>query len=83
MPVVIRLARFGSIHKPKYRITVADSRFAAKKRFLEVIGHFNPAPKGKEERLVVDVARAKEWIHKGAQPSDRVKKLLASAEASG
>lgn len=83
MPVVIRLARFGSIHKPKYRITVADSRFAAKKRFLEVIGHFNPAPKGQEKGLVVNLERAKEWIHLGAQPSDRVKKLLAAAESSG
>ncbi len=81
MPVVIRLARTGSAHTPKFRITVADSKFAAKKRFIEVIGQYIPSPKGQEKRLVLNVEKAKEWIHKGAQPSERVKKLIDEASA--
>lgn len=77
--VVIRLARFGSTHRPKYRVTVADSRKAATKKFIEVIGHFNPSPSGNDKGLVLDLDKANDWIKKGAQPSDRVKKLLKMA----
>ena len=45
--VVIRLARFGTKHLPQYRVTVADQKFAAKKRYLEVVGYYNPQPNGK------------------------------------
>lgn len=81
MAVVIRLARFGSTHAPKYRVTVADKRFCRDGRFLEVIGQFNPNPRGKENGLNINVARAQEWIKKGAQPSATVKKLLKQAAA--
>ncbi len=79
MAVVIRLARFGSTHAPKYRVTVADKRFWRDGRFLEVIGQFNPHPRGKEQGLKIDVARAEEWIKKGAQPTATVKKLIKQA----
>ncbi len=74
--VVIRLARFGSKKRPKYRITVADSRKYATGKFLEIIGHYNPTPRGEEPKLKLDVEKAQEWIKKGAQPSLRVQTLM-------
>ncbi len=78
--VVIRLARFGTKHKPQYRITVADSRRWLKGSFIEVIGHYNPAPRGQDVSLRVDLDKAKAWIAKGAQPTERVRSLLRQAE---
>ena len=80
--VVIRLARCGTTHNPKYRITVADSRRAARQRFIEIIGHYNPLAQGKAKKLELDVEKANEWIAKGAQPSSRVKSLLKQAESN-
>ena len=74
--VVIRLARFGTKHKARYRITVADSRRSAKGKFIEIIGNFNPEPSGQEVGLTLDVEKANAWIAKGAQPTERVKSLL-------
>lgn len=82
MAVVIRLARVGSTHEPKYRITVADSRRFVKSKYIEILGHYNPTPRGKEERVVMDVAKANEWIKKGAQPSDRVKSIMRQIQAA-
>ena len=76
MPVVIRLARFGAVHTPKYRVQVADSRFFRNGRFIETVGHYNPNPAGKEVGLKLDMPKIEEWIKKGAQPSDRVAKLI-------
>ena len=81
MSVVIRLARVGAIHEPKYRITVADSRRFVKSKYIEVLGYYNPSPRGKDQKVVMDLAKAKEWIKKGAQPSDRVKSVMKLAEA--
>lgn len=74
--VVIRLARFGKKHSPRYRITVADSRFWLNGRFIEVLGHYNPNPQGQEKEFSCDMEKVQAWIAKGAQPSDRVKSLL-------
>ncbi len=82
MAVVIRLARFGATHQPKYRITVADSRRWLGGRFIDTLGTFNPSPRGQDKGLVLDLAKAEEWIRKGAQPSDRVKKLIEKAKAT-
>jgi small subunit ribosomal protein S16 len=79
--VVIRLNRGGSKKRPKYRITVADSRAWLGGRFLEVIGYYNPAPRGEEKRLVIDLEKANQWIAKGAQPTSRVKSLMRNAQA--
>lgn len=81
MAVVIRLARFGATHEPKYRITVADSRRFVKSKYLDILGYYNPSPRGKDERVVMDLAKANEWIKKGAQPSDRVKSVMRLAQA--
>lgn len=74
--VVIRLARVGAKHEPKYRVTVADKKFAATKRFIEVVGHFNPSPRGKDVGLQLDMDKINGWIKKGAQPSERVHSLI-------
>jgi small subunit ribosomal protein S16 len=82
MPVVIRLARFGTKHAPKYRITVADSRRYVTGKYLEVLGVYNPTPQGQEKKVVVDLAKANDWIKKGAQPTERVQHVLKIAEQS-
>jgi small subunit ribosomal protein S16 len=79
--VVIRLARFGSTHRPKYRVTVADSRCPLKGKYIEILGHFNPEPRGKDQGIILDLAKVDSWIKKGAQPTDRVKKVIAQARA--
>lgn len=80
--VVIRLARGGVKRKPFYRITVADSRRWRNGKYIEVLGYYNPVPQGQAKKLEFDVAKAKEWISKGAQPSERVKSLIKMAESS-
>lgn len=80
--VVIRLARVGSTHRPKYRVMVADSRRWAKGKFIEILGHYNPNPQGNDPGLKLDVEKANEWIAKGAQPTPRVKSLLKQAQTS-
>ena len=76
--VVIRLRRLGAKKRPFYHVIVADKRFAATGRFIEQVGIFNPVACGKEIRLRLDSINA--WIAKGAQPSDRVQRLLKEAE---
>lgn len=79
--VVIRLARRGAKHQPKYRITVADSRRSATGKYIEVLGTYNPCPSGQEKKIDMDLEKANQWIQKGAQPSERVKKLMKMAQA--
>lgn len=76
MAVVIRMSRVGAKHDPKYRIMVADSRRYVTGKHLEVLGFYNPAPRGKDQKLVVDMDKVQAWIKKGAQPSDRVRSVL-------
>ena len=79
MPVRIRLSRKGAKKRPFYRIVVADSRRARDGRFIENIGTYNPMlQKDNPERVKLDVEKAKEWIAKGAQPSDRVTLFLSN-----
>ena len=82
MSVKIRLARGGAKKRPYYRIVVADSRMPRDGRFIEKIGAYNPMlPKDHEQRVVIDVEKAAEWIKKGAKPSDRVARFLNAAGA--
>jgi small subunit ribosomal protein S16 len=74
MAVRIRLNRMGAKKRPFYRLVVADSRAPRDGRFLEIIGHYNPIVDPIE--LVVDKDKAQDWLKKGAQPSDTVKRLL-------
>ncbi len=80
--VVIRLARGGCTHNPKYRITVADSRRAATGKYIEVLGTYNPTPSGKDPGLVFNLEKANDWIKKGAQPTKRVQYLMKKAATS-
>ena len=80
--VVIRLARLGAKKRPKYRVTVADSRYFRNGRFIEVVGHYNPNPRGQEKEITLDLEKVKNWVGKGAQPTDRVKTLIKKAEAN-
>lgn len=80
--VVIRLARLGAKKRPKYRVTVADSRYFRNGRFIEVVGHYNPNPRGQEKEITLDLEKVKSWVSKGAQPTDRVKTLIKKAEAN-
>jgi small subunit ribosomal protein S16 len=74
--VVIRLARVGSKHDPKYRITVADSRKYVTGKFIEVLGTYIPSPMGKQTKVTLNVEKAKSWLAVGAQPSETVRKVL-------
>jgi len=74
--VTIRLALGGSKKRPFYHIHVADSRSPRDGRYLERIGFFNPIASGQEEKLRVDLERLEHWVALGAQPSDRVSKLV-------
>ncbi len=78
--LVIRMARAGTKKRPVYHIVVADSRAPRDGRFIERLGHYNPLmPKDKEERLKLDLDKVKDWMKKGAQPSDRVLRFLDAA----
>ena len=79
--VTIRLARGGANKRPFYSIVVADRRRAPNGNSIERIGFYNPKATEKEEKLRVDAERAKYWLSKGAQPSDRVAALLRQAGA--
>ncbi|NUM59331.1 MAG: 30S ribosomal protein S16 [Bdellovibrionaceae bacterium] len=79
--VVIRLARTGKKHDPKYRITVADQRKYVTGKFIEVIGSYIPTPRGKETHVQMDIERYQEWVKKGAKPTDRVKHVVKLAQA--
>ena len=80
MPVVIRMARAGTKKRPFYHIVAADSRAPRDGRFIERLGYFNPLlPKEKEDRLKLDLDKVKDWMKKGAQPSDRVMRFLDAA----
>lgn len=77
MSLKIRLARGGAKKRPYYSIVVADSRSPRDGRFIEKIGSFNPLlPKDSESRVVLDTEKAKDWLAKGARPSDRVARFL-------
>ncbi len=78
--VTIRLGRFGTKHLPRYRVTVADQKYKTDGRFLEIVGHYNPAPKGEDKELLLDLERINYWIKKGAQPTERVRSLIRKFE---
>ena len=77
MSLKIRLSRGGAKKRPFYRIVVADARAPRDGRFVEKIGTFDPM-KAQDDagRLVRDQEKAKAWLVKGAQPTDRVLRLL-------
>jgi len=80
MAMKIRLARGGSKKRPFYRIVAADSRMPRDGRFIEKLGTYNPLlPKDSEERVKMDMERVTYWLGQGAQPTDRVARMLEAA----
>ena len=75
----IRLARRGRKNRPQYRVVVAEARWARDGRRVDDLGWYNPMTD--PSTVVLDVDRTEDWIRKGAQPSERVTKLLAIAKA--
>jgi len=75
MSVKIRLKRFGSKMRPFYRIVVMDSRKPRDGITLEEIGVYHPI-ESEDKQIVVDEARVRDWLARGAQPSDTVRGLL-------
>ena len=74
MAVKLRLTRIGKTKQPYYRVIASDSRTARDGAFLEILGQYNPRlePSG----LNIDNDKAVAWLMKGAQPTERVRKLL-------
>ncbi len=75
MSVKIRLKRFGTKRRPYYRIVVVDSRAPRDGRTIEEVGLFHPIEL-EEKQVQLKEDRIREWLEKGARPSDTVKKLL-------
>ena len=75
LSVRIRLKRFGTKRRPYYRIVVMDSRSPRDGRTIEEVGFYHPI-EIEEKQIKVKEERVREWLNKGAQPSDTVRKLL-------
>ena len=80
MAVKIRLTRVGSKKNPIYRVVVADSRSPRDGRFIEIVGRYNP--QHDPSTIELDRGRIDEWIGKGAQPSETVKRLMSASQGS-
>ena len=72
----IRLARVGKKKQPTYRVVVADARAPRDGAYVEIIGHYNP--RTNPTTFEIDEDKARDWLSKGAQPTDRLHKLLAT-----
>jgi small subunit ribosomal protein S16 len=74
MAVKLRLARVGSKKNPIYRVVAADSRSPRDGRFIEIVGRYNPQTD--PSTIELDETKVKEWLSKGAQPTESVARLL-------
>ena len=74
MAVKLRLTRVGSKKNPVYRIVAADSRSPRDGKFIEIVGRYNPQTD--PSTIELDEAKVKDWLAKGAQPTEPVAKLL-------
>ena len=81
MAVKLRLTRIGKKKQPQYRIVAAEGSSPRDGRFIEIVGHYNP--RQEPSALTVDNAKAVKWLANGAQPTDRVRKLLEVSGAMG
>ena len=72
--VKIRLKRMGAKKRPFYRLVVADSRSPRDGRFIELLGFYDPLPN--PAKVQIDADKVREWIGKGARPSDSARALL-------
>ncbi len=80
MAMKIRLARGGSKKRPHYSIVASDSRMPRDGRFIEKLGTYNPLlPKDSEDRVKMNMERVQYWLSQGAQPTDRIARMLEAA----
>jgi len=77
--VKLRLMRMGKTKQPTYRVVAADSRSPRDGRFIEIVGTYEP--RQDPSRVVIDNDKALKWLRDGAQPTDRVQKLLVESGA--
>ena len=75
MSVKIRLKRLGAKRRPYYRIVVAESTAPRDGKTIDELGYYHPV-EAEDRQFKIDADRVKEWLSKGAQPSDTVKSLL-------
>ena len=81
MALKLRLSRGGSKKRPYYRIVVTEATAPRDGNFLERVGTYNPMlPKEHEDRVRLFKDRIQHWLDHGAQPTDRVQRLLAQAD---
>jgi small subunit ribosomal protein S16 len=81
MAVRMRLTRVGSKKNPIYRVVVADSRSPRDGKFIEIVGRYNPQT---EPSLIeFDEDKVKDWLAKGALPSETVQRLLKAKNLVG
>ena len=74
MAVKLRLTRVGSKKNPIYRVVVADSRSPRDGRFIDIVGRYNP--QSEPSLIELDETKVKDWLGKGVQPTDSVRRLL-------
>ncbi len=81
MAVRIRLTRVGGRKNPIWRVVIADQRSKRDGRVIETVGHYNAQTE--PSTIVLDEVRVKDWLARGAQPTDTVKKLLRTQGIAG
>ena len=74
MAVKLRLTRIGSKKNPIYRVVAADSRSPRDGKFIEIVGRYNPQTN--PSTIELDEEKVRDWLSKGAQPTDSVRRLL-------
>ena len=79
MATRIRLRRIGRKNLPFYRIVVADQEAPRDGRFIEILGTYDPKGETSADKIKIDAEKARQWIAKGATPSDTVQSLLKQA----
>ena len=79
MAVKLRLMRMGKTKQPTYRVVAADSRSPRDGRFIEIVGTYEP--RQDPSRVLIDNDKALKWLRDGAQPTERVQKLLETSGA--
>ena len=75
--VKIRLTRMGDIHRPFYRLVVADSRYPRDGKYIEILGTYNPLTN--PAQVKIDLDRVDKWIKDGAKPTDTARDIIVRA----
>ena len=81
MAVKLRLTRVGSKKNPIYRVVAADSRSPRDGKFIEIVGRYNPQTE--PSTIDLDEDKVKDWLGKGATPSESVHRLLKAKNLVG